>query len=228
MQTQGRVANFEACLRRADDSVFWSLISGLVLTYADQACVLLSFSDISAQIERETIFRQLAHTDALTGVYNRRYFFDLAEKVINQSVLQNQTFSMLMLDIDYFKDINDKFGHASGDQAIQQVAHICSKILREDDILGRLGGEEFALLLMNADLEAASAVAERLRQRVADTKVPVQTDYIRMTISIGVAETLAGESVHGVLKRADKALYTAKAKGRNRVEPFGPVMRHQT
>ena len=218
VNTQGRVANFEACLRRIDNSVFWSLISGLKLVYDDQPCVLLSLSDISAQIERETVFRQLASTDPLTGVYNRRYFFDLAEKVINQSVLQAQTFAMLMLDIDYFKAINDRFGHASGDQAIQQVASICSKVLRDDDILGRLGGEEFALLLVNTDLKAAAAVAERLRQRVADTQVPVQSDYICMTISIGVAEAIPGESVDGVLKRADKALYAAKSKGRNRVE----------
>jgi diguanylate cyclase (GGDEF)-like protein len=125
-----------------------------------------------------------------------------------------------MLDIDHFKDINDQYGHASGDQAIQQVASICSKILRDDDILGRLGGEEFALLLVNASLASASTVAERLRQRIADTKVPVQTHCIRMTISIGVAEALVGESVDGVLRRADKALYRAKSKGRNRIELF--------
>ncbi len=223
VQAQGRVANFEACMRRIDNSGFWSLISGLELTYNDQPCVLLSFSDISAQIAREITFRQLASTDPLTGVYNRRYFFDLAEKVMNQSVNQAQPFSMLMLDIDYFKDINDKFGHASGDQAIQQLANICSKILRDGDILGRLGGEEFALLLVNAPLEAASSVAERLRQRVADSKIPGQSDYIRMTISIGVAEAIAGESVDGVLGRADQALYIAKSRGRNRVEPFCPL-----
>jgi Amt family ammonium transporter len=220
VQIKGRVANFEAGLRRVDHSVFWSLISGLALTYANQSCVLLSFSDISAQIEREYTLRHLASTDPLTGVYNRRYFFDLAEKAVNQLDLHHQPFSILMLDIDHFKEINDQFGHASGDEAIQQVAAICSKILRDDDILGRLGGEEFALLLVDATLTAASSVAERLRQRVADTKMPVQSDYIRMTISIGVAEALVGESVDGVLRRADKALYQAKSKGRNRVELF--------
>lgn len=220
VQTENRVANFEACLRRADNSTFWSLISGLELAYAEQQCVLFSCIDISAQIERESTFRYLAITDPLTGVYNRRHFFNIAEQVITHSVSKDIAFSVLMLDIDYFKQINDQFGHASGDQAIKRVAEICSKILRDDDILGRLGGEEFALLLVNAPIAAAAAIADRLRQRVADTKMLVQAGYIHMTVSVGVAEACAGEPVDVVLRRADAALYQAKARGRNRVELF--------
>jgi len=221
VQAQGPVANFEACLRRMDNSVFWSLISGLELTYANQPCILFSFSDISAQIEREVTFRQLASTDPLTGVYNRRYFFDMAEKASYHANRQDQPFSMLMLDIDSFKSINDQFGHASGDQVIHEVATICSNTLRDEDILGRLGGEEFALLLSNTPLEDALSVAERLRQQIANTTVPVQSGAIQITISLGVAQALAGEPIDGVLRRADQALYAAKAKGRNRVELSG-------
>jgi Amt family ammonium transporter len=217
LRQETHVVNFEACFRRIDKTVFWSLISGLELTYDNQHCVLFSFNDISLQIQRETALRRLAITDPLTGVYNRRYFFDLAQKAIIQAG-QAGPVSILMIDIDYFKDINDAYGHAQGDLALKKVADTCSNTLRTDDILGRLGGEEFAVLLTNTPLRSASTVAEKLRLQIERIQLPGGTRPVQLTISVGVAEAEPGEPIESVLGRADVALYQAKAAGRNRVE----------
>jgi Amt family ammonium transporter len=212
------VASFEAQMRQVDGTVFWSLISGLEITEDNQPCILFSFSDISTQIKRENSVRYLASTDPLTGIYNRRTFIDKGSALIAQLQFQTWPMSVLMLDIDYFKQINDRFGHGIGDLVIQQFAKTCASLLRKEDLFGRIGGEEFAVLLSNTSLDTAEMIGEKLRQGIAQTPIPTESDLIQITTSVGVAAIHLNDTVENALTRADIALYQAKANGRDRVE----------
>ena len=218
VQQFGRVAGFEAALRRSGSS-FWSLISGITLTYNHKRCVLFSFSDISAQIQRESTLRYLATTDSLTGIYNRRMFLEQAEKRLASTHPKYWPIALLMIDIDHFKQINDQYGHAQGDQVIQQVAQLCGSGQGESSLLGRIGGEEFVLLLEQTSLGQASSTAEALRRRVENLVISPDK-ALKISISIGVRAVQFGETVDEALQKADMALYLAKKKGRNRVECY--------
>ncbi|MBE9066742.1 ammonium transporter [Leptolyngbya cf. ectocarpi LEGE 11479] len=213
---QKRVNGFEACLSKVDGATtFWSLISGLEMTYDGQACVLFSFSDISDQIERESALRRLASTDSLTGVYNRRAFLEQANKTLSLAMCKGWQVVILMLDIDHFKQINDQFGHARGDLVIQSVAQACTAVLREHSLVGRFGGEEFVMLLSDTSLDIAQAVAEGVRSQIQHLQI---VEGLQVTVSIGIAAIQPNETLETTLKQADKALYLAKSRGRNRVE----------
>ena len=217
VEQRQRVDSFEASLQRANGTTFWSLISGLEITYNNRACILFSFSDISTHIERETVLRQLASTDSLTGIYNQRAFLEKAQRRIAIAAQHHWPITVLMIDIDHFKQVNDRFGHAKGDQVICSVADTCSSTLRKYDLVGRFGGEEFAVLLCNTPLDKAHAIAEHLRQTVEQRWSLDQLDPLHVTISIGIAAMQLDDPIEATLKRADQALYLAKAKGRNRV-----------
>jgi diguanylate cyclase (GGDEF)-like protein/PAS domain S-box-containing protein len=176
----------------------------------------------SIAIEHHQTLEELerrAHTDSLTDLANRGRFFELAEVELARSQRYGNPYAVLLLDIDHFKAINDEHGHKSGDSVLQILASIMRRTLREVDIIGRIGGEEFAILLPETGMETAPEVAERLRKTVADAEIPTgnQTS-LHITVSIGVA--LPAEDSHqidNVLRRADSALYEAKNRGRNRV-----------
>lgn len=174
--------------------------------------ILMSKQRDDARMER------LATTDDLTGLLNRRAFFSRAEAARLLALRQQQPIALLMLDIDHFKQLNDRFGHATGDEALIKFAATCSAALREHDILGRLGGEEFALALPGTDQDGALHAAERLRQGVATTRLLTCGNDYTMTVSIGVVVLDPGEDLPTALARADHALYDAKRNGRNRVE----------
>ncbi|GAB4090530.1 MAG TPA: GGDEF domain-containing protein [Burkholderiaceae bacterium] len=162
---------------------------------------------------------QLAITDPLTRAYNRRYFFHACEVALKSLTSQGQPLSVLVMDIDHFKRINDKFGHSQGDVALRQVAQACLRSLRQDEIFARFGGEEFAVLLPNASNAAALVVAERVRAAVAELRLQAQGgEWIEPTVSVGVA-TLdpTGDDADTLVTRADLAMYQAKLAGRNRV-----------
>ncbi|HTJ63395.1 MAG TPA: PleD family two-component system response regulator [Alphaproteobacteria bacterium] len=163
----------------------------------------------------------MALTDALTGLFNRRYVMGHLERLLTRSGEQKKTFGVLMLDIDHFKNVNDTYGHAAGDIVLKEFAHRLSRHMRNFDLVSRIGGEEFLAVLPDVDIQMAKVVAERLCAVVADEPIVCTPDgtALRITTSIGV--TLAGdraETVDSVLKRADTALYRAKNGGRNRVE----------
>lgn len=165
----------------------------------------------------------LATRDSLTGVANLRHFHHLASLELEHARRMGRSFSLLALDIDHFKAINDRWGHAAGDEALKAFVAACRVALREYDILGRVGGEEFAVALPNTGLDGARVIAERLRRQVEEMVVrPGKGDIFDLTVSVGItAEPLAeGEvilDIPGLLARADAALYRAKAAGRNRV-----------
>lgn len=160
-----------------------------------------------------------AQTDFLTGLHNRRHFVALAERELARVARYPQALSLLMIDIDHFKAVNDTRGHSVGDQALQQVTSLIKNSLRQVDIVGRMGGEEFAVLLLEVDGEHALELAEHLRKTIASTLIfPPEGQPLRVTVSIGLTE-LRGRAVSldGLLKEADDALYQAKNSGRNRV-----------
>lgn len=177
---------------------------------------------ISDITERKTLEKELerqAHIDVLTGLNNRRHFFELAEHELSRARRHDLPLSALMLDIDHFKRCNDTWGHAVGDRVLQKLAEVCQHTLREIDIFGRIGGEEFTVLLVETNTYAALEAAERLRQALAAATVPLDHgQHLNFTVSIGVAYlTQEDHTIPDLLRRADMALYAAKNSGRNRV-----------
>lgn len=161
----------------------------------------------------------LASTDALTGIRNRRVFFEQAQIQMDLAVRQNTPLCLLVLDIDHFKVVNDTFGHSVGDKVLCHFVRLISSQLRATDIFGRVGGEEFAILLIDTDLEDAVRLAEKLRKCIYQTKLEHETKEITLSISIGVsAECEDDKNINDFFVRSDSLLYQAKNKGRNRVE----------
>ncbi|MFP5393460.1 MAG: GGDEF domain-containing protein [Gammaproteobacteria bacterium] len=193
----------------------------LVLTWS--VCYLLMIVNsfgfvLLCKAKDDTALAHLATVDSLTGLLNRRAFFEATERARAQAQRQQQSVALMMLDIDYFKRLNDRYGHAAGDGALCAFARTAESTLRERDILGRLGGEEFALLLPATDLMGAMQAAERLRAAVEMSPLSIEGQPVVLTVSIGLVMVDADEAISTALARADHALYTAKSGGRNRVE----------
>lgn len=176
--------------------------------------------DFAENKRMETELREMATTDFLTGLYNRRHFMlRMEDELARLARRDDQSASVLMLDLDHFKAVNDTQGHAAGDSVLKHFAEIIRGELRKIDAGGRVGGEEFAVLLPDTDVREAGIFAERLRKKLADNPFRQEAGAVPVTVSIGVA-SLRAEDVHpdAALMRADNALYCAKAGGRNRVE----------
>jgi len=194
----------------------WQLTGGYV------ALVLLSLlvlrEHLTALGQREEM-RHLAATDALTGVANRRHFVETGTNEVRRALRYGNKLAVLMVDIDHFKVINDSWGHPTGDRVIQALAEAMVASVRDQDRVGRLGGEEFAILLPETDWDGASLLAERLRSVIQEAKAVTAADgtIVRFTISIGVTVIADAKSFEDLMGRADRALYQAKEGGRNRV-----------
>jgi diguanylate cyclase (GGDEF)-like protein len=158
----------------------------------------------------------LAMRDELTGLINRRHMLELLEQERQRCVRSGRTFCVAMIDIDRFKEVNDRYGHAAGDEVLQRLAREALSAVRVADVLARWGGDEFVLLLSDARLQLARGGVERVRQRIEAVSLRVGERPLQVTSSAGLAEHIAGESVATALARADAALYEAKAQGRNR------------
>ena len=158
-----------------------------------------------------------AETDVLTGLLNRRGFMTQMQNFLNRVAASGGPIgAVVMLDLDHFKQVNDQHGHAAGDEVLRGVAGIIHNAARKSDIVGRIGGEEFAIVLPNTDIEEARVIADRLRQHVAECTIPVEQKTLHLTISMGVAALNIGEvGPDAALRRADEALYRAKGNGRN-------------
>lgn len=194
-------------------------LSQYVVLESTVALVMMAFGILMLTNEHITSeLRHLAEVDPLTSVFNRRAFLTLLEKAISQAERTRQSLPVLVLDLDHFKKINDTWGHSGGDDVLRQFVVLANRCLRKEDVMGRLGGEEFAIFLPNADGPGAQAVAERLRSLVQAQPVQSGPQSIALTVSIGVAMCVRGDSADAVLKRADTAMYLAKQNGRNRVE----------
>jgi diguanylate cyclase (GGDEF)-like protein len=173
--------------------------------------------------ERSLLQRQAA-LDGLTEINNRAQFLRLAEGEWSRGARYHRVLAMIMLDIDHFKGVNDRFGHDAGDRVIVAVARVCGAMVRSSDILGRLGGEEFGILLPETDVDQAQQFGERLRDAVARTPILVGEHSLSVTVSVGVAAGDGATSLPDLMKRADRALYAAKEGGRDRVARFTPAL----
>jgi len=172
-------------------------------------------------VQNARLYDQMKHmaiTDAVTGLFTRRHFTSMGSGEVERALRYNRQLSVLMVDLDHFKLVNDTYGHNSGDVVLQIVAQVCRQALRATDIVGRWGGEEFAIVLPEADSDGASLIAERIRRMMAEQEMRAGNNIIHVTVSIGVA-TLSQtyNSLEILIDRADRALYMAKQSGRNRV-----------
>jgi diguanylate cyclase (GGDEF)-like protein len=165
----------------------------------------------------ERVLFRLSTSDALTGALNRRHFMALMEREQGRVERYGARFSLLMLDIDHFKKINDTFGHQVGDEAIKHMAASCQAHLRPTDLLCRFGGEEFLIALTHTEETGARIAAERIREAVAKVEIRAGNDTVRFTVSIGVTSFVPGARVEQLIECADQALYAAKTGGRNQV-----------
>ena len=187
---------------------------------------LLIFRPMVRRIRRYTqMLRQAAAIDPLTGALNRRSFGEQAQAELSRTARNGCPTAVLMIDADRFKSINDRYGHAGGDAVLRAFAASVKASLRPSDLLGRLGGEEFAVLLAETDASGARTVAERIRSLVEGLEVASNGEVIRFTVSIGSAAFGSGaDAFKDGLDRADEALYRAKGEGRNRVVAAGPPL----
>jgi diguanylate cyclase (GGDEF)-like protein len=214
MIASGRVLAYAEIWDSASERTWTDEEIRICQTLANQAAVALDNARLYSEMQ------QMAITDPLTGAYNRRGLFEFGQHEMRRSQRNRQPLTGIMLDIDHFKKINDTFSHAVGDQVLQGLAEICGKHLRSSDILGRYGGEEFAVLLPDTDCQAAYQIAERLRERIAATPIQTKVAPIYLTVSIGIACSRDGIADLAILlDRADTAMYAAKNRGRNLVVP---------
>lgn len=215
----GKSGAIETCHQRKDGSTFPVEVNLRAISIDGRWVMTAIARDISERRELQQELRRQARTDYLTGLYNRRYFMELAEQEMSRALRYGSLFSVLMLDIDHFKAVNDAYGHKAGDILLRKFADTCRVELREVDIFGRIGGEEFAILLPETGADRAFEVADRLRVSIANAEIPlIQSHALRFTVSIGVVFFDGKEtSMEALLNQADEHLYSAKREGRNRV-----------
>ncbi len=205
-------------LRELDNIAIAVEAFGVALAQNRQYTIDLE-QEIAERQKAQVKLLELATTDGLTGLRNRRYFMESANQELDRARRYQTPLALLLLDADYFKAINDRYGHQVGDQALQALASIGRRLLREVDLFARIGGEEFAILLPQTDHAAARNVAERLRQAIIDQPVITEDGPLRLTISLGLSSlSSATVNLDELFRRADTALYQAKQNGRNRVE----------
>ncbi len=170
--------------------------------------------DVTELKKAEEQLKRLSTTDVLTGAYNRRMFMDLLARELKRTSRYGERFSLLMFDIDHFKEVNDQYGHDTGDRVLVKIVDLGKQTIRKSDVLARWGGEEFMVLLPETGHEMAHTLGERLRCRIAGYRFPGTG---RLTVSVGVTGFNSGDTIDSLLKRVDEALYAAKRSGRNRV-----------
>jgi len=204
--------------------IFWS--EKTLLRYKEEAAAQKAATqaeserlkaEIARRVALEVDLRVQASTDALTGLINRRAFMDRFTHELARSQRHGPSPTLLMLDIDHFKKINDKFGHPAGDAVLAHLAQLLKSSVRNVDIVGRIGGEEFAVVLVETNAQMAAPVIERLLERLRKTTVPLaDATQLKFTASIGSTEILWADTIDTAIQRADEALYTAKKSGRDR------------
>ncbi len=184
--------------------------AAMVQPFANQAAQAIENARLFDWVQRQAV------TNSLTGLYNRRGLFDIGQREVERAQRFERPLTAIMLDIDLFKKVNDRYGHYTGDQVLCVIAERCTEELRKMDLFARYGGEEFAALLPETELEAAQAIAERLRQCIGDHPIKTERGTHTITISLGVAQITPDiQDLTDLLDTADQALYTAKQGGRN-------------
>lgn len=202
-------------LRQPDGEVHWIAARAQPEPLGDGTLWHGLMLDITEQIAYQAHLRELSDTDELTGLANRRKLMSRLDEEISLSNRHGTPLSLMLIDLDHFKRINDTWGHLQGDQVLTELAGLCVDTLREEDLVARLGGEEFAIMLPLTPLSRCQPLAERLRQCIAAHDFGITPG--RVSVSIGIAEHRVGESRDVLIERADRGLYAAKHRGRNLV-----------
>lgn len=221
----GKTWTGEILNRKKNGELYWQ--RGIIAPVLDHDGRILNFiavkEDVTERKHAQDELQRLARTDPLTGLFNRRHFFEVAEKEFNKSVRYNRPLSVILFDIDLFKEINDTHGHIIGDQVLMQIGNVLRNKERETDLAARYGGEEFVVLLPETDCEGAKSTAERLRKLVEDSLIYNDKFTIHFTASFGVAGKdmiKSTDTFDHLISQADQAMYTAKRMGRNRVASY--------
>jgi diguanylate cyclase (GGDEF)-like protein len=187
----------------------------LITLFAHQAAIAIKNAQLFEEVQK------LAETDELTKIHNRRQLFNIGEREFERSKRYNQPLSVIMLDIDNFKLINDTYGHAVGDVVLYSLAQNCLINIREIDSIGRYGGEEFVILLPHTKLELGCEIGERLQSYIGSKPISTEVGALKISISMGIAERDDSmPNLAALIDRADTALYKAKNSGRNRIEIY--------
>lgn len=218
LEHQGYLENLEVQLKTANDKPFWACVSISLIHFDNVNALLTALMDVTEQHQLKKRLAKLAMTDELTNLNNRRYFLHQGNIEVKRAQRYRHPLSLLMIDLDHFKNVNDTYGHEVGDQVLKHVALLLRSVLREFDILGRLGGEEFTLLLPNTEEQGAHQLAERLRGLIEEYPYHAGEVIILLTVSIGLKtlDQTCG-NLNDLMDQADAALYQAKRTGRNRV-----------
>lgn len=222
LEQEREVQDFEVLVKTpTGDTPFWLLTSANVIDYNYDVALYAAFQDITSRKNREVLLKNQAIRDPLTSLFNRRYFEDEVYKRILESKANNEPFSVLMIDADHFKNVNDTWGHKTGDKVLIELASTCERALRDVDIVARYGGEEFVIFLAGVNAQKGKTVADRLRETISEIIVHSdEGDEVRFTVSIGISSYEVSDNIDTLIKTADEALYKAKENGRNRVEIF--------
>lgn len=219
LRAEGAVRQEEVRLKTVSGQVIDVLFSMRLLRFAGEDCVVSGMVEISAQKRLEHQLRALAFTDPLTGLQNRRGFFAMAEQAMRAAQAGAPGPCVMLIDLDHFKLINDRHGHPVGDEVLVEFAQVVLSLLREGDVLARMGGEEFCILLTHTCAAQALEVAERIREFVAAHPFQTTDGVVRLSLSLGLAGCDgSARSIDAVLSMADQAMYRAKQGGRNRTE----------
>jgi len=200
---------------------FEASISPVVAENEEVQAKIILFREITDSVNLMRKLENAAYIDALTELYNRKHFSELANMDIERALRMNQSLYMVMLDLDFFKNVNDTYGHAAGDIVLKTTAGIIRQTIRSYDLLGRYGGEEFILLITDLECQEAYKLMERIRENMENTVIHYEGKEIKVTCSIGLAKFLETDTLESSVKKADEALYKAKHSGRNIVIIYG-------
>ncbi len=222
LENEKEVQDFEVLVKTPlSDAPFWLLTSANIIDYNYDVALYSAFQDITSRKNREALLKNQAIRDPLTSLFNRRYFENEVSKLILKAKAEKEPFSVLMIDADLFKKVNDTYGHKVGDKVLIELASTAERALRDHDIVARYGGEEFVVFLPGIAAAQAAGVADRLRESISSLVVySDEKQPVRFTVSVGVSSSEVSDNIDMLIKTADEALYRAKKNGRNRVEVF--------
>lgn len=225
LKKQGYVENYEVLMKSAAGVQFWASLAATLILFEKEQAIFTALLDITEQKTLEKKLETMAMTDELTGLFNRRNFTQKGLEECQRARRYNLPLSMMMLDVDKFKSINDTYGHQAGDYVLKNFASLIINNIRDVDIAGRLGGEEFGLILPNTDADYALTLAERLRKAIEEYRFEINGKPVSITASIGVASFIQDSVCFDqMLNNADSAMYWAKNNGRNRVALYREPM----